>query len=63
MGTFTWITWLLVMIGGVSWGLIGFFDFDLLATIFGDMTTITRVLYALIGLSALYMLFAKWGDK
>ena len=63
MGTFAWITWLLVMIGGISWGLIGFFDFDLIATIFGDMTTITRVIYALVGLSALYMLFAKWGDK
>jgi hypothetical protein len=63
MGTFAWITWLLVIIGGLNWGLVGFFEFDLLATIFGDMTTITRVLYALVGLSALYMLFAKWGSK
>ena len=63
MGTFAWITWILVMVGGLSWGLIGFFEFDLLARIFGDGEMITRVLYALIGLSALYMLFAKWGDK
>lgn len=63
MGTFAWITWILVIIGGLNWGLVGFFDYDLVAAIFGDMTTVSRVIYALVGLSALYMLFAKWGDK
>ncbi|MFH1423557.1 MAG: DUF378 domain-containing protein [Candidatus Nealsonbacteria bacterium] len=44
---------ILVVIGGLNWGLIGFFKYDLVATIFGDMTTTTRVIYALIGLAAL----------
>lgn len=46
------IAFCLVVIGGLNWGLIGFFKFDLVATIFGEMTMATRVLYALIGLAA-----------
>jgi uncharacterized membrane protein YuzA (DUF378 family) len=46
----------LVIIGGLNWGLVGLFDFDLVAKIFGDMSTVSRVVYALVGLSALYML-------
>lgn len=44
----------LLVIGGLNWGLVGFFDYNLLAVIFGEATAITRVLYALFGLSALY---------
>ena len=51
-----WITFILVMIGGLNWGLVGFFGFDLVATIFGDMSVLSRIVYALVGLSALYML-------
>ena len=50
------IACILVVVGGLNWGLIGFFKFDLVATIFGDMTTITRVIYALVGLAALAQL-------
>lgn len=42
----------LVVIGGLNWGLVGFFKFDLVAAIFGDMTTITRVIYDLVGIAA-----------
>ncbi|HAV10989.1 MAG TPA: DUF378 domain-containing protein [Candidatus Moranbacteria bacterium] len=52
-----WITLILVIIGGVNWGLVGFFNFDLVATIFGNMTLISRVIYGLVGLSSLYLLF------
>ena len=48
----------LVIIGAVNWGLIGFFQFDLLAFIFGNMWWIARIVYALVGLSGLYMLSA-----
>ena len=48
----------LVIIGAVNWGLIGFFQFDLVAFIFGNMSWISRIVYALVGLSALYMLSA-----
>jgi hypothetical protein len=46
----------LVIIGAVNWGLIGFFKLDLVNLIFGNMTWISRVIYALVGLSGLYLL-------
>lgn len=49
-----YIALILVIIGGINWGLIGFFKFDLVAFIFGQMTWISRIIYALVGLSALY---------
>jgi hypothetical protein len=48
------IALLLVIIGAINWGLIGFFRFDLVAALFGDMTTISRVVYALVGIAGLY---------
>lgn len=51
-----WIVLILVVIGGLNWGLVGLFDFDLVATIFGDMSTVSRIVYALVGVAALYLL-------
>ncbi len=45
---------ILVIIGGLNWGLIGLFSFNLVAFLFGDATAVTRIIYALVGLSALY---------
>ncbi len=45
---------LLVIIGAVNWGLIGFFQFDLVAALFGTMTAFSRVIYALVGIAGLY---------
>jgi uncharacterized membrane protein YuzA (DUF378 family) len=47
---------LLVVIGAINWGLIGFFNFNLVAAIFGDMTTLSRIIYALVGIAGLYAL-------
>lgn len=59
-----WIVFLLVIIGGLNWGLVGFFSFDLVATLFGGAeTTISRVIYGLVGLSALWMLIKHLGKK
>ena len=44
----------LVIVGAINWGLIGFIGFDLVAALFGDMSAISRVVYALVGLSGLY---------
>lgn len=44
----------IVIIGAVNWGLIGFFGFDLVAALFGDMSGFSRVVYALVGLAGLY---------
>ncbi|MDP4000447.1 MAG: DUF378 domain-containing protein [bacterium] len=47
---------LLVVIGGLNWLLVGLFDYNLVATIFGDGSTVSRVVYSLVGVSALYVL-------
>ena len=48
----------LVIIGAINWGLIGFFRFDLVKFIFGDMSWISRIIYAVIGISGLYLISA-----
>jgi len=50
------ITLVLVIVGGVNWGLVGFFNFDLVAAIFGEGSFLARAVYALVGLSALWQL-------
>lgn len=44
------------IIGAVNWGLIGLFRFDLVAFIFGDMSWLSRIIYALVGLCGLYLI-------
>lgn len=51
------IALVLIIIGAINWGLIGFFNFNLVAAIFGNMTLISRIIYGLVGLSGL------WGIK
>lgn len=54
---FDWIALTLIIIGAINWGLIGFFQFDLVATLFGGMSAwLSRTIYALVGLSGLYCL-------
>lgn len=47
-----------VIVGAINWGLVGFFRFNLVTFLFGNMTWFSRVLYAIIGISGLYMLSA-----
>lgn len=58
MKTLDLIALILILIGGLNWGFVGAFNFDLVATIFGSMTTVTRIVYSLVGISAIYGLFA-----
>lgn len=44
----------LVIIGAINWGLIGFFKFDLVAFLFGQMTWLSRIVYAIVEISGLY---------
>ena len=44
---------LLLVIGGINWGLIGLFDFNLVTQLFGD-SVISQAVYGLVGLSAIY---------
>jgi uncharacterized membrane protein YuzA (DUF378 family) len=50
------ITLLLLIVGGLNWGLVGLFDFDLVAALFGEMSPISRAVYVLVGASALWQL-------
>ncbi|OGH69106.1 MAG: hypothetical protein A3I29_04585 [Candidatus Magasanikbacteria bacterium RIFCSPLOWO2_02_FULL_44_11] len=53
--TLDWIALVFLIIGGVNWGLIGFFSYDIISAIFGVASVVTRIVFALVGISALYM--------
>lgn len=57
MKTIDTIALILIIIGAINWGLIGFFKFNLVDTIFGELSVISRIIYALVGISGL------WGIK
>tara|TARA_B100001123_G_C14536825_1_gene720615 strand:- start:183 stop:395 length:213 start_codon:yes stop_codon:yes gene_type:complete len=44
----------LLVVGGLNWGLVGAFNFDLVAAIFGKMSTLSKVVYILVGLATLH---------
>ena len=47
----------LTIIGGLNWGLVGLFGFDVVAFLFGPMSMLSRIVYVLVGLSAATMAF------
>ncbi len=49
-----WVSLVLMIVGGLNWGLVGAFNFDLVAAIFGPMSALSRIVYILVGLAALY---------
>ncbi|MEZ4598156.1 MAG: DUF378 domain-containing protein [Syntrophotaleaceae bacterium] len=58
MKTLDAIVTILLIVGGLNWGLVGFFQFDLVAAIFGGPTAVgSRFIYSIVGLCALYDLF------
>ena len=52
------IVWVLLVIGGLNWGLIGFFEWNLVGIVFGYTSVITRVIYAVVGIAALYKILS-----
>ncbi|MCK9596800.1 DUF378 domain-containing protein [Candidatus Pacearchaeota archaeon] len=54
-----WIAWILVVIGGINWGLIGFFDYNLVQMLFGAGTMATKIVYDVVGLSSLVLICFK----
>ncbi|BCN31201.1 DUF378 domain-containing protein [Anaeromicropila herbilytica] len=54
MKTLDYIGLVLIIIGAINWGLIGFLNFDLVRVVFGDMTIISRIIYSVIGICGLY---------
>lgn len=57
--TLGWIAFVLLVVGGLNWALVGLFSFDLVAAIFGQLSVLSRIIYVLVGISAVYMIFAK----
>jgi len=54
--TIGWVALILLIIGGLNWGLVGLIKLDLVKAIFGDMTVLSRIIYLLVGVSAIYLL-------
>ena len=50
------ITLVLLIVGGLNWGLVGAFDFNLVSALFGEMTPLSRSVYVLVGLAAVYQI-------
>jgi len=57
------IALVLIIIGGLNWGLVGFFDYNLVDAVFGDGSTVSRVVYALVGVAALYKVAVAIGSR
>ena len=56
MKAFDYTALIITIIGAVNWGLIGFFHFDLVAFLFGNMSWLSRIIYAVVGICGLYMI-------
>lgn len=50
------VTLILLIVGGLNWGLVGLFGFDLVAALFGEMSLLSRIVYILVGISAVWQI-------
>ncbi|MDD6232391.1 MAG: DUF378 domain-containing protein [Frisingicoccus sp.] len=57
------VSLILIIIGAINWGLIGFFNLDLISMIFGTMSMITRTIFAVVGIAGIYSLVLFWKLK
>ncbi|HZF97486.1 MAG TPA: DUF378 domain-containing protein [Pseudoxanthomonas sp.] len=55
----SWLAFILVVVGAINWGLVGFFAFDLVAALFGEMTAVSRIVYGLVGIAGVYLLIDR----
>lgn len=55
--TVDWIALVLVIIGGLNWGLVGLFDLDLVELILGSIEILQRIVYIVVGLAAVYLIY------
>lgn len=60
MNTLHWLALVLVIVGALNWGLVGLFQFDLVAALFGGQASpLSRVVYTLVGLSGAIVAFTS----
>lgn len=57
------IAYILIVIGAINWGLVGLLNLDLVATIFGGIPILAKIIYILVGLSGVYALFCMITKK
>ena len=57
------ISFILVIVGALNWLMVGLFNLDLVALIFGPMTFVSRTIYTLVGLAGLWMIFFAFAFK
>lgn len=55
--TLDWIALILVVVGGLNWGLVGLFQLDLVELILGAIPILQKIVYILVGLAAIYILY------
>lgn len=55
MNVLEWIAFILVIIGALNWGLVGLLEIDLVASVLGETTTLSRAVYTLVGVSGVYL--------
>lgn len=62
MSGMDWVVWILLFVGGLNWGLVGAFDYNLVESIFGTRaeSTITMIIYILVGLAAIWSLITAF---
>lgn len=63
MSAIKMITAVLLVVGGLNWGLVGLFNFNLVAALFGEASVLSNGIYALVGLSALFQAVAGLPDE
>jgi uncharacterized protein len=61
-GMLSFIAWILVIIGGINWLLVGLFNVNLVAAIFG-VSILARLIYIIVGLAACYLIYLKYQKK
>lgn len=52
-----WVAMVLMIVGGINWGLVGAVEFDLVAALFGERSGWSRLVYALVGIASLYAIY------
>ena len=65
MKVLDYIMLIFVAVGAINWGLIGFFEFNLIGLLFGDVSIVSRIIYAIVGLAGLYSIsfFGRIGNN
>jgi uncharacterized protein len=52
-----WIALILVIVGALNWGLVGLFEFDLVAALFGTLSVMSKIVYTLVGFAGLWTIY------